>query len=100
MIEGDLETSRGELTVAVQTGDEQAVFDVEAEWRTRLRRALSANPDAASELRAVLDELALDRSDQQGAVAHNVIIGGVQHGPVVQAGSIGSLNFGAPSGQA
>lgn len=100
VIEGDLETSRGELTVAVQTGDEQAVFDVEAEWRTRLRRALSANPDAASELRAVLDELALDRSDQQGAVAHNVIIGGVQHGPVVQAGSIGSLNFGAPSGQA
>jgi hypothetical protein len=100
VIEGALETSRGELAVAGQTGDEQTALDIEAEWRTRLRRTLVAHPTAASELRAVLDDLAPGRSDQQDAVVHNVISGGVQHGPVIQAGNVGSLNFGAPSGPA
>lgn len=100
MIEGELETSHGELAVAMETGDEQTASDVEAEWRTRLRRTLVANPAAASELRALLDELAPDQSDQQGAVVHNMISGGVQHGPVIQVGNVGSLSFGTPSGQA
>ncbi|MGW2700631.1 hypothetical protein [Streptomyces sp. NPDC001340] len=100
VIEGELETSHGELAVAMETGDEQTASDVEAEWRTRLRRTLVANPAAASELRALLDELAPDQSDQQGAVVHNMISGGVQHGPVIQVGNVGSLSFGTPSGQA
>lgn len=99
VIEGELETSRGELTVAIEAGDEQTALDVEAEWRTRLRRTLVANPAAASELRSVLDELAHDRSDQQVADVHNTISGGVQHGPVVQAGNVGSLSFGTRPGQ-
>ncbi|WP_326811009.1 hypothetical protein OIE62_23415 [Streptomyces scopuliridis] len=99
VIEGELETSRGELTVAMQTSDERTALDVEAEWRTRLRRTLVANPAAASELRAILDELAPDRTDQQAADVHNVISGGVQHGPVVQAGDVGSLSFGTPTVQ-
>ncbi|WP_328731065.1 YtzH-like family protein [Streptomyces caniferus] len=96
VIEGELETSRRELTMAMEAGDEQTVLDVEAEWRTRLRRTLTANPAAASELRQVLIELAPDRSGQQVAHVHNTISGGVQHGPVVQVGNVGSLNFGAP----
>lgn len=100
LIEGELETSRRELTVALETGDEQTALDVEAEWRTRLRRTLQANPAAASELRAVLDDLAPSGNDQQIVDVHNTISGGVQHGPVIQAGNVGSLNFGTPPGRA
>ncbi|WP_434588500.1 hypothetical protein [Streptomyces sp. A5-4] len=44
-VEGELELSRGELAAAREAGDEQTVSDVEAEWRTRLRRALQADPE-------------------------------------------------------
>jgi PHD/YefM family antitoxin component YafN of YafNO toxin-antitoxin module len=99
VIEGELETSREELTAALQTGDEQTALDVESEWRTRLRRTLQANPAAASELRAVLDELAPGEKGQQVTAVHNTISGGVQHGPVIQAGNVGSLHFGPTPGR-
>jgi hypothetical protein len=99
VIEGELETSRGELVAAMESGDEQTTLDVEAEWRTRLRRSLLANPAAATELQEMLDELAPDRKNQQVADVHNTISGGVQHGPVVQAGNVGSLSFKAHPGQ-
>ncbi len=56
--EGESETSRGELTAARESGDERTASDVEAEWRTRLRRTLLADPAAAAEQRPTLDELA------------------------------------------
>ncbi|MFD5517856.1 hypothetical protein [Streptomyces sp. NPDC127066] len=90
VVEGQLELSRGELTAALRAGDEQTVSDVRAEWRTRLRRTLQADPAAAAELRSVLDELALPRDAQQ--VVHNSISGGVQHAPVIQAGSVGTVH--------
>ncbi|MFJ8629995.1 hypothetical protein [Streptomyces sp. NPDC093568] len=99
VIEGQLETSREELTAATDSGDEQTVADVRAEWRTRLRRTLLADPHAASELRAVLDELEPHRTDQQGVEVHNAISGGVQHGPVIQAGTVGSLTIGPSPAQ-
>lgn len=99
VIEGELETSREELTAALETGDEQTALDVESEWRTRLRRTLQANPAAASELQAFLAELAPGGKGQQAAAVHNTISGGVQHGPVVQAGNVGSLHFGPTSGR-
>lgn len=99
VIEGELETSRGELAAAIGASDEQTALDVEAEWRTRLRRTLVANPAAASEMRALLGELVPDGSDQQAMDVRNTISGGVQHGPVVQAGNVGSLTFGTPSVQ-
>lgn len=96
VVAGELETSRGELAVAAESGDGQSASDVEAEWRTRLRRALAADPSAASELRAILDVLAPARGEQNVADVHNVISGGVQNGAVVQAGNVGSLTFGVP----
>ncbi|MGV9422745.1 hypothetical protein ACWDO7_00475 [Streptomyces sp. NPDC003656] len=99
VIEGELETSRGELTVAMDAGDQEVAADVEAEWRTRLRRTLAADPAAATELRAILDELTTGRAGQQAAKVHNVISGGVQHGPVIQAGHVGSVRFGTPGAQ-
>jgi hypothetical protein len=96
VIARELETSRGELAAATAAGEEQTALDVEAEWRTRLRRALAGDPTASSELRSVLAELMPDRSDQHIADVHNTISGGVQHGTVIQAGNIGSLNVGPP----
>ncbi|MEU6379255.1 hypothetical protein [Streptomyces sp. NPDC046909] len=98
-IEGELETSRGELTMAIETGDQQTAMDVEAEWRTRLRRILLVDPAAASELRAMLDALGPTVNGQQVANVHNTISGGVQHGTVVQAGNVGSVNLGTSTGQ-
>ena len=95
-VEGALEVARGELAAAREAGDEQLAADVESEWRTRLRRALVADPAAAAELRSLLAELApADAVVREGDV-HNTISGGVQHGPVVQAKTVGSLYFGAP----
>lgn len=99
VIEGELETSRGELTAAIEASDEQTALDVEAEWRTRLRRTLVADPAAASELRALLDELAHERDAQHATAVRNTISGGLQYAPVVQAGNVGSLTFGTPSDQ-
>ncbi|MFI5569446.1 hypothetical protein ACIA6T_19285 [Streptomyces sp. NPDC051740] len=98
-IQGELETSRGELVAALESGDERTALDVEAEWRTRLRRSLLDDPAAAAELQAMLDELTPDRRNRQVADVRNVISGGVQHGPVVQAGNVGSLSFGTHPGQ-
>ncbi|WP_274557148.1 hypothetical protein [Streptomyces spiramyceticus] len=94
-VEGELEVSRGELAEARDAGDEQVAADVESEWRTRLRRTLAADPAAAAELRSLLDELAEGAAGVREGDVHNTISGGVQYGPVVQARSVGSLNFGA-----
>ncbi|MGW4034397.1 hypothetical protein ACWEFL_34745 [Streptomyces sp. NPDC004838] len=99
VIAGELETSRGQLASAMQAGDEQTALDIEAEWRTRLRRTLLSNPAASAELRAMLAELAVTGNGQQAADVHNTISGGVQRGPVIQAGNVGSLSFGTPFGQ-
>lgn len=93
-VERQLDYSREELTAAAQAGDEQVAADVEAEWRTRLRRRLLADPAAAAELRAVLNELPYP-AGREVVDVHNTISGGVQQGPVIQAGSVGSLNLGA-----
>ncbi|WP_432250351.1 hypothetical protein ACRAR1_26850 [Streptomyces sanyensis] len=99
MVEGELETSRGELVAAMNAGDQQTASDVQAEWRTRLRRTLLADPAAAAELQAILNDLAPQKGDQQVVDVRNTISGGAQHGPVIQAGSVGSVSFGAPPGQ-
>jgi hypothetical protein len=98
LVEAELETSRGELVAAMRADDEQTPLDVETEWRTRLRRTLLANPDAASELQAILDDLAPQGREEQAMDVQNTISGGVQHGPVIQAGHVGTLNFGTSSG--
>ncbi|MFE2601171.1 hypothetical protein ACFXCZ_32570 [Streptomyces sp. NPDC059396] len=87
-VEADLETTRAELTTAQQDGDEAATEDLEAEWRTRLRRTLRANPEAAAELRTLVDELTPTAPAQQTGDVYNTFSGGTNHGPVIQAGNI------------
>jgi hypothetical protein len=57
IIEGELEESRRELVAAHDRRDEQAEQELVAQWQGRLRRLLATDPDAASVLRAVVDEL-------------------------------------------
>ncbi|MCT2589432.1 hypothetical protein LHJ74_05715 [Streptomyces sp. N2-109] len=78
-VEEDLEVVRVELTEAVDSGEEPVLADAEAGWRTRLRRVLAADPEAAAELRALLDELAPLAAGSEGrGTVHNVIGGGTQ----------------------
>lgn len=92
-VDAELERSRRELTAARVAGDGWAVGDVEAEWRTRLREALRADPAAVAELCLLLAEG--DPAVVQGPVqtAHNIVSGGVRYGPVVQGQNFGPLTF-------
>ncbi|MDX3851588.1 hypothetical protein [Streptomyces sp. AK02-01A] len=94
-IESDLETARAELVAAQQDDDETTAADLRAEWRNRLRRTLREDPAAAVELRALLDELTPGLPVQQVHV-HNTVSGGIQHAPVIQAGTINGLRLGGP----
>ncbi|WP_046501773.1 hypothetical protein [Streptomyces odonnellii] len=87
-VEADLETTRAELTTAQQDGDEETTQDLHAEWRTRLRRTLRADPEAAAELRALVDELTPPRPAQQTGDVYNTIHDGTFHEPVIQTGNI------------
>ncbi|MEV6565230.1 hypothetical protein [Streptomyces kronopolitis] len=90
---GELEASRADLVAAREEGDESGADGVAAAWRLRLRRLLSEDPAAAAELRALLDEVAPERERATVGEVHNTVSGGVQHGPVIQAGVISRLDF-------
>ncbi|MEV7191758.1 hypothetical protein AB0N81_08110 [Streptomyces sp. NPDC093510] len=91
---GELEEARIEVVAAQGSEDEATAADVQAEWRSRLRRRLAADPAAAAELRALLEELAPDSDAQagRGSVTYNTIHGGVHHGMTIQVGTIGAQN--------
>ncbi|WNF25530.1 hypothetical protein RI138_01205 [Streptomyces sp. C11-1] len=87
-VDAELEESRAELTAARADADEATAADIEAEWRTRLRRALRANPEAAEELRTLLDELAPLQPSAPTVSVSNSVSGGTQYAPVVQGQNI------------
>lgn len=95
----DLDAARAELVEAQHSADEGTAADIQAEWRSRMRRTLQADPQAAAELRALLDELVSALPAQQTVEVHNTISGGTQHGPVIQTGTIGSLHLGGSDGR-
>ncbi|MDJ0343941.1 hypothetical protein QMK19_27935 [Streptomyces sp. H10-C2] len=99
-VEDELDGSRDEVVRALAASDEPTVADVEAAWRLRLRRLLQADPAAADELRAVLEELGSELPPAETSVVHNRISGGVQHGPVMQGRDFASLTFHAPAAPA
>jgi hypothetical protein len=90
----ELRLSQQELMTAHAARDELAGSDVEAVWRTRLRRVLLADPEAAEELRSLLAELDPNGGNDSSASVHNTISGGVQHGPVFQGQNFSGLTFG------
>jgi hypothetical protein len=98
--EEELRVSRGELVAAREAEDEDAVADIEAAWRTRLRRALQADPAAAEELRALLAELAPEGNGPPAGTVRNSISGGTQYGPVLQGQQFSGLTFHSSAPQA
>ncbi|MFE0224908.1 hypothetical protein ACFW0U_29405, partial [Streptomyces albidoflavus] len=65
------------------------------EWQLRLRRLLRADPGAAAELRALLDEIAPAEPAAGGVVINNTVSGGTHHAPVIQVGQLGHGTFGS-----
>ncbi|MFC9117762.1 MULTISPECIES: hypothetical protein [Streptomyces] len=53
----ELEAGRADLLLARQADDADAEAELTVEWQGRLRRFLLARPEAAEELRRILDEL-------------------------------------------
>ncbi|WP_055524057.1 hypothetical protein [Streptomyces graminilatus] len=53
----ELEVTREDAVAAGETGDQETIGELRLEWQGRLRRLLAAHPDAAVELRGLLDEL-------------------------------------------
>ncbi|MFD5777830.1 hypothetical protein [Streptomyces fungicidicus] len=53
----ELEAGRADLLLAREAGDAESESELTAEWQGRLRRFLLAQPEAAEELRRVLNEL-------------------------------------------
>ncbi|MFF1767397.1 hypothetical protein [Streptomyces sp. NPDC058249] len=96
VVQGELETARAELVAAREAGDARAADDVLVEWRNRLRRTPRADPEVAAELRSLLDELERAADEQPRGNVYNAIDGGMHHGSVVQAQSIGILTIGEP----
>jgi hypothetical protein len=96
-IEAELEESRGELIAARDASDETVPADIEALWRTKLRRLLQQDPDAAEELRALIAEA--EQRTAPSAPVTNTITDAEVHGSVVQAGRIeGGINIGGGKG--
>ncbi|MGX1638525.1 hypothetical protein ACWGUL_31245, partial [Streptomyces albidoflavus] len=60
-----------------------------------LRRLLRADPGAAAELRALLDEIAPAEPAAGGVVINNTVSGGTHHAPVIQVGQLGHGTFGS-----
>ncbi|MEU0271272.1 hypothetical protein [Streptomyces sp. NPDC006307] len=93
-VTAELDAVRAELLAAEESGDERTTADAQAEarteWRARMRRTLQADPEAAGELRAMLDEL----MPTSGSITvNNTVNDGVYHAAVIQAGFIGR-NYG------
>lgn len=89
-VEDELERERVEVTAARDGGDPTAVADLEAVWRTRLRRLLHEDPAAAAALR----DLIAEHSPAPGTV-RNTITGGEFHQAVIQTGRIdGGIHLG------
>ncbi|MFD6286582.1 hypothetical protein [Streptomyces sp. NPDC060205] len=100
VVQGELEESRADLVAARDADDEDAAADVQASWRVRLRRALRDDPQAAAELRALLDELSprsTTPTTPTTLTVHNTVSGGTS-GVVVQGGTFsGGQTFGESS---
>jgi len=84
-VDADLEESRQAALAAVAEGDLQGRADIEAEWRSRLRRLLLSDPEVAHDLRALVQ----DAATGPGAIlgGHASISGGTFNGPVLNMGT-------------
>ncbi|MCE4944576.1 MULTISPECIES: hypothetical protein [Streptomyces] len=97
-VERELDQARADVVAAQQDGDEDVAEGMAMVWKARLRRVLAEDPDAAAELRRLLDEVAPQQQAQATVRdVHNTLSGSAS-GVVVQAGVISGGIHGIPPG--
>lgn len=97
-VAGELTAARAELAEAERNGDEEHRADIQEAWKLRLRGLLRTDPEAAAELRSLLDEIAPAEPSAGGVVINNTVSGGTHHAPVIQVGQLGHGTFGSQRG--
>ena len=79
-----LDTSREDAVEARATDDQQTLDELQAQWQGLFRRLLVSHPEAASPLRALLDELQPPSGPNPPHIAQQATASG--HARVYQAG--------------
>ncbi|NDK29406.1 hypothetical protein FSY75_34235 [Streptomyces sp. TR1341] len=85
-VDAELEQSRADLITATEAQDQQTQDDMQAEWRSRLRRLLASDPQAVTELQEILDEFSTPKGSP-GPAIQNLISGGTFNGPTLNSGT-------------
>lgn len=67
-VEAEIADTREQLVQAQQVDDNQAEADLVAEWRSRLRRLLAADPSLADGLRQLVEHLKAAQPEASGGV--------------------------------
>lgn len=96
-----MDRSRDALVAASGAPDQEALTsDITAMVRLRLRGLLEQHPEAAEDLRLLIEELASSAGAEATGAVHNSITGGTVHGPVLQGHTFSNLTFGRSDGTA
>lgn len=82
-ISAELDVTRDDLLDAQAGGDVESRGELDAEWRGRIRRLLTAHPEEAEELRTLLDEWAPHAAEAPSVTQHATASGNAR---VYQAG--------------
>ncbi|MEU0910615.1 hypothetical protein [Streptomyces althioticus] len=91
----DLQDARNLLLAADAMERERTAREISRRYGARLRQLAEADDDSDVALRALLTsllQLSASAADSRRTV-DNRISGGVQHGPVIQSGSVAGLTF-------
>lgn len=81
----ELESSNTDALATAGSGGEETLSELRTQWQERIRRLLTARPDAADALRSVLDEIvAPEQNASTGSVVQHAIVSGDSR--VYQAG--------------
>ncbi|MGC5000047.1 hypothetical protein [Streptomyces sp. DT195] len=83
-VAAELDVGYAEVLAAAVADDQEVLSEVRAEWQGRLRRLLVAQPEAAAELRRLLDEIDPSASAVDAAVTQRATASG--HARIYQAG--------------
>jgi hypothetical protein len=89
--EAELERSRDGLVADRAAGDWEAESDYAEEWTPRLRRLMRNDPEGGRQLLTLLEESRVESGAELAGAVHNVISGGVRHGPVIQGRDFSGL---------
>lgn len=84
VVAAELDVGQAEVLAAIEVDDQEVLSEIRAEWQGRLRRLLVARPEAAAELRRLLDEIAAPASEADPAITQRATASG--HARVYQAG--------------